>query len=94
MIRGLQKQMIQLATPKSDYFEVVLFVLRPTVPCKTENEAEMMRAAQKILSESAPRSVRERGAQTRRRRWGLFLGGALCGALLCAATVALLAALI
>ena len=90
MIRGLQKQMIQLATPKSEYFEVVFFVLRPTVPREKESETEMVRAAQKILSESVPRIEKARSAHSKRQQWWLFFGGALCGAALCAATVAIL----
>ncbi|MBO5938349.1 MAG: hypothetical protein J6Q82_02470 [Clostridia bacterium] len=93
MIRGLQKQMIQLATPNSKYFEVVLFVLRPTACRKTENEAEMVRAAQKILLESTPRNKRV-PAVSRWQRWRFFFCGVLCGALLCGATVALFAALL
>lgn len=95
MIRGLQKQMIQLATPKSSYFEVVFFVLRPSVLRTGKNDAEMVREAQRILSESAPRRGSVPTVKSgKKQRWSVFLCGALCGALLCGATVALFAALL
>ena len=59
MIRGLQKQIIQLSTPQNKYFEVVFFVLRPTRTKQTPNESEMLREAKRILAQSAPQ---KRGA--------------------------------
>ena len=89
MIRGLQKQMIQLKTPKSKYFEVVLFVLRPGAIPKKEREGEMVREAQRLLAEGR---VSQRGAErlregrdcSKKQKAALFLSGALCGGALCA----------
>ena len=88
MIRGLQKQMIQLKTPKSQYFEVVLFVLRPGAVPKREREGEMVREAQRILAEGR---ASQRGAERLRDGFGcskkqkaaLFASGALCGGAIC-----------
>ena len=92
MIRGLQKQIIQLTTPKSPYFEVVLFVLRPELVQLREHEGDMVREAQKILSESAPRAatVKELVHGEKKQRLALFLVGALCGGILCGAGIAFL----
>ncbi len=92
MIRGLQKQMIQLVTPKSKYFEVVFFVLRPSVSRTKESDVEMIRAAQKILLESTPRKKKEPlGAG--KQRAAFFFCGLLCGGLLCGSAVAIFAAI-
>ena len=94
MIRGLQKQMIQLKTPNSQYFEVVLFVLRPRLARQKESEGEMLREAQKILAESS--SIRRPAAApalTKKQKRSLFFLGALCGGVACAALIALFALL-
>ena len=92
MIRGLQKQIIQLATPKSPYFEVVLFVLRPELVQAREHEGDMVREAQKILAESAPRSTKRQESERsdKKQRLALFLAGSLCGGILCGAGIAFL----
>ena len=93
MIRGLQKQIIQLSTPKSKYFEVVFFVLRPTRKKRSPNEDDMVREAKRILAQSTP-PKRPSCASPKRQKLALFFGGALCGSLFVSAVIALFAALL
>lgn len=98
MIRGLQKQMIQLATPKSKHFEVVFFVLRSGLVRTKESEGEMVREAQKILSESLPpKKIKEKAGEKhavpKRQKLAFFFFGIFCGSLLSTVLIALLAAL-
>ena len=93
MIRGLQKQMIRLATPKSKYFEVVLFVLRPSVPSTGNADVEMLREAHRILAESTP-TKRTKPSASKRTRRALFFGGCLCGMLFSALAILLVALLL
>lgn len=87
MIRGLQKQIIQLSTPKSQYFEVVFFVLRPMIGSSKESEADMVREAQRILAEGTPRGKKTVKASEKRpipkkQKLSLFFFGLFCGCVL------------
>jgi hypothetical protein len=97
MIRGLQKQIIQLTTPKSQYFEVVFFVLRPMLVPSKESEADMVREAQRILAEGTPRAKGGRSIEKRsipkKQKLSLFFFGLFCGCLLSGVLLALWALL-
>lgn len=81
MIRGLQKQMIWLSTPKSRHFEVVCFVLRPERCREPQKDGEILREAKNILWQAEPP---KKEARTQKKKnawhlWLLFFGGMICG---------------
>lgn len=83
MIRGLQKQILWLSTPKSRHFELVCFILRPERCRETPKDAEILREARSILLQAEP-SKKEVRIREKHRTWLLFLlffGGLLCGIL-------------
>lgn len=86
MIKGVQKQLIQVQIPKNKYFETAYFVLRPDPRGAASAHAEMTKEANRILSESE--MLRKRGGRPRGPRSRIF--SFFCGVLLGAVTVALL----
>ena len=84
MIRGIQKNVILLKTPKNHYFESAYFVLRYDLSTREQKENDMIREANRIISESSfsiigskkhsEHTVRER---KRSRSYCFCLGGAL-----------------
>ncbi|MBQ2999723.1 MAG: hypothetical protein IJD64_04610 [Clostridia bacterium] len=95
MIRGLQKQILWLSTPKSRHFELVCFILRPERCRETPKDAEILREARSILLQAEP-PIKERPPQGKKRTRFLFLlffGGLLCGVLATLLGCALLGAL-
>ena len=83
MIRGLQKQMLWLSTPKSRHFELVCFILRPECCRQAPKDAEILREAKSLLLQAEPKR-REECAVPKKKPWRmgfLFGGGVLCGCL-------------
>ncbi len=86
MLKGVQKQIVQVQIPNNRYFESAYFILRPDLRERGDSHAEMTREANRILSESE--LLRKKNRRLRGEsgsRLGFFLGGLLTGA----ATVAL-----
>ena len=82
MIKGIQKNMIQLQISGNRYFETAYFVLRHDLRPPVPRENEMVREAQRILAESElSKKKSTRGGMSRlvSRRLS-FLWGALAGA--------------
>ena len=77
MIKGAQKQMIVLRTGDSRYFDEAYFVLRREVKPHRSSRDEMIKEANRILSESGL-DLRPRKRRIPRGVW-LFLAGILCG---------------
>ncbi|MBR2354121.1 MAG: hypothetical protein IKA76_06455 [Clostridia bacterium] len=74
MLKGIQKNMIWVRTPESRFFEAAYFVMRPTLTQGKPREGEMLREANRLLSEGAQsRSFPKQG--TRLGRLLLFLAG-------------------
>ena len=93
MIRGLQKQMIYLATPKSRHFELVCFVLRPERCHERVGDAEMLREARALLAGAEPKPKDESAKTLKKRKlWLFFFGGFLSGCLGTALVAFLIAA--
>lgn len=90
MFRGTQKQMVVVRTAGSRFYEQAYFVLRDGQLPDGTPETTMMAEANRILDESQlmpqPRRRVRRG-----KGFLLFFGGALAGALLCAAAFLLFA---
>ena len=81
MLKGVQKQMVQVQIPKNRYFESAYFILRPDLRDTGDTHAEMTREANRILNESE--LLRRRGYGAKRPSAGgipQFLGGVLTGA--------------
>ena len=92
MLRGIQKNIIQMRTPNSRFFEEVYFILRAERR-KEGTKDEMLAEANRILSESdTDRRRSKKGAGRVRGKIYLFFFGLLSGASLVA--VAWLAVLI
>jgi len=83
MIRGLQKQMICLSTPKSRHFEHVCFVLRPECAREAQKDGEILREAKNILLQAEPQKREEKLREKKKPRllFLLFFGGLFCGIL-------------
>ena len=81
MIRGLQKQILWLSTPKSRHFELVCFILRPERCRETPKDAEILREARSILLQAEPpkKEVRTPKKRSSWCLWLLFFGGVICG---------------
>lgn len=87
MLRGIQKNMIQVQTPKSRYFETAYFILRADTPTSTSKSAsnEMLTEANRILAESNLLSRKDTGKSHRLRgRLYPYFCGVLTGASLVA----------
>ncbi len=52
MVKGVHKKIIEVKSPKGDYFEKAVFYLRPEVSCLPPELAEA--AAQVVLEELQP----------------------------------------
>lgn len=77
MIKGAQKQMIVLRTGNSRYFDEAYFVLRREVKPRRTCRDEMIKEANRILTESGMEDQK-----TKRSAWRgvwMFLSGSLCG---------------
>ena len=95
MLRGIQKNMIQVQTPKSRYFETAYFIVRAGTPSPSSKSAsgEMLTEANRILAESNLLSRRDSGKKRRlREKLYPYCCGVLTGASLVA--LAWLAALL
>ena len=82
MIKGIQKQMIMIKTPKSRIFEAAYLVLRRDADNEPE-EKEMIEEANKIV-DGICRSSAQKHKEKRRakaKRIALFLSGTLVGGL-------------
>lgn len=81
MIKGSQKQLIVLRTGNSRYFDEAYFVLRRELQSGKCDRSDILLEANRILRESAPEP---RGSKRKSMRaWICFLGGILCGGVLC-----------
>ncbi len=82
MLRGIQKQMIVVKPPMGSPFERAYFVLRRDRPPASRGQDDMVREAQRMLSEG--RSGATGRAQRASLLWLVFGLGASCGAILSA----------
>ena len=81
MLRGVQKQIIQVQIQKNRYFEAAYFVLRPDLRPSQSSPTEMTKEANRILCEGdVLRRKGRRGGGTRATRVFSFCCGALLGA--------------
>ncbi len=81
MLKGVQKQIVQVQIPKNRYFESAYFIVRPDLRDEGSTHAEMAREANRILNESEllrKRNRRRKGDGS--NRGFFFLGGILVGA--------------
>ena len=70
MIKGIQKSMIWVQTPKSDCFEEAYFVVRKELGADRQRGNEMLREANRILAEHEEMKQTERDVGGRKReRW-------------------------
>ena len=85
MIRGIQKNMIQIQTQDSKYFDYACFVMKTNLPKPSANENEMLREAQKILRQTLPKEPKKIGAMFGKRLfclgWGILFGASGMGLL-------------
>ncbi len=80
MLKGVQKQIVQVQIPNNRYFESAYFILRPDMRGVADTHTEMTKEANRILNESE--MLRKRTRQGRREgnsRIVFFLGGILVG---------------
>ena len=80
MIKGSHRQMIVIRTSDSRYFDEAYFVLRKELKEPRPARTDILREANRLLSERVP----PEGRRSRHSlfRWLFFGVGALCGALL------------
>ncbi len=87
MIRGVQRKIIMVKGDKNSIFECVYFLLRNDISDKTKSENDMLREANRIISQSASDKKRKKAERRKRIRRGLalFLIGLILGvgAMLC-----------
>ena len=82
MLKGVQKQIVQVQIPKNRYFESAYFILRPELRDPARIHSEMTKEANRILNESELLHKRGRSRQdAKKRRLISFLCGVLCGAM-------------
>ena len=83
MLKGIQKNMIWVRTPESQFFEAAYFVMRPTYASGKTREGEMLREANRLLNEGTQkRPLPPRGRWTGRfvpflAGLGIGIGGSL-----------------
>lgn len=85
MIRGIQKNMIWVQTPKSPYFEEVHFIMRRQTEGEANRNGEMTKEANRILAEYSATQKNPSHPQGRGQSKGgaiAFLWGMLTGSLL------------
>jgi len=85
MIRGIQKNMIWVQTPKSPYFEEIHFIVRRQIDGEEARNGEMAKEANRILAEyNAPQKNPPKLQDRKQSRGGAiaFLWGMLVGSLL------------
>lgn len=83
MIKGIQKNMIWVQTPKSHCFEEAYFVIRKDVTEEGQRGNEMLREATRILAEhEAMKQTDKKGNGRGRATMLVFFGGMLSGSLL------------
>lgn len=85
MIRGIQKNMIWVQTPKSRYFEEIHFIIRRQTDGEESRNGEMAKEANRILAEySSPQKEATQPHERKQNRGGAiaFLWGMLVGSLL------------
>ena len=92
MLKGIQRQMVEVRTDKSSLFEKAYFVLRDEA-LQSANSRNIVDEANKIISvalENADEKVKGLSKKaTGRRRLALFAVGFLCGLGLAVAVFAL-----
>ena len=79
MIRGIQRQMIMVKTDKSSIFESACFLLRKDIYEPKPTESDMIKEANRIISENYSHKKRkgfERRKKLRRAVTPFFLGTA------------------
>ena len=86
MIRGVQKNVIQIQTPKSPYFETACFIMRATPQKPAAGATEMLSEARRILEETAAGHEKKPSKRNWRRilfsfAWGLLIGAGSVGGL-------------
>ena len=82
MIRGIQKNVIWVQTPKSGCFEEAYFVMRKERAAQKQKGTEMLREATRILEEYEGANVEGRAAKKKRTdRLLTFFCGMLSGSL-------------
>ncbi len=81
MLKGIQKNMIWVRTPESRFFEAAYFVMRPNACSAPPREGEMLREANRLLSEGT-RKTTPRREQRLWQRLLPFLAGLASGAVL------------
>ena len=80
MIKGIQKNMIWVQTPKSTCFEEAYFVVRRELCTERQKGNEMLREAHRILAEHE--ELQQEGKKGRGRKyeqWLFFFGGVFSG---------------
>ena len=87
MLKGVQKQIVQVQIHKNRYFESAYFILRPDLRDPAKIHSEMTKEAYRILNESE--ILRKRGASARLLKKGRLFSF-LCGLLAGSAAVALI----
>lgn len=90
MVKGIQRQMVIVRTSESEIFELAYFVLRADIEQKSSGKS-IIAEANSIVSSVCSDGAREK-REKRMRKIGralLFCAGALCGALVFGALVAL-----
>lgn len=82
MIRGVQRKIIVVKGEKNSVFESVYFLLRNDLSEKTRSENDMLREANRIISENYSERKAKKAERRKRIRRGLalFLIGILLGA--------------
>ena len=81
MIKGIQKNMIWVQTPRSHCFEEAYFVVRRGMRGELHSENEMLREAARILAEHEAMNQRDKKKTMGKRGVVVFLVGMLCGSL-------------
>ena len=80
MIKGSHRQMIVIRTSDSRYFDEAYFVLRKDLKPSRASQEDILREANRLLSERVPKDKRIKSPTF--FRWLFFGVGVLCGALL------------
>lgn len=88
MIKGAKKQMIVVRTSESRFFDEAYFVLRREIPENNSASEDILKEADRLLSEAVTSGTRPKKHAC--KRWIFFAAGSLCGAIVAALTVCLL----